>query len=71
MLRDGAYEAELPVIRGDIKAKGVEFLQQVVELIDETEVLVAQPAAAAFIHVAEVMARQSYLSCRGLVQSTQ
>ena len=32
MLRDGAYEAELPVIRGDIKAKGVEFLQRDYEI---------------------------------------
>ena len=32
VLRDGAYEAELPVIRGDIKAKGVEFLQRDYEI---------------------------------------
>ncbi len=32
VLRDGAYEAELPVIRGDIKAKGVAFLQRDYEI---------------------------------------
>lgn len=32
VLRDGAYEAELPVIRSDIKAKGVEFLQRDYEI---------------------------------------